>query len=108
MARSHGNSRYQNTVNACPQGFRLGQALRVGGIEIDDQAHNGLLDEFAAANAEPANFDQTSQLARWAGQHLSIDRIEKDAVIADQDRLWYLTRTTGKNEIEGEARFAGP
>ena len=107
MTRSHRDSRYQNTVNAGQQGFRLGQALRVGGAEIDDQAHNGLLDEFAAANAESSNFDQAGQLVHRSDHHLSVARIEKDAVIADQDRTWDLTRAAGKNEVEGEARFAG-
>ena len=105
MACAYGNSRYLNTVNASQQGLGRRQPLRVIGTEIDDKTNNGLFREVAAANPEPANFDQAGQFARRPHQ-LPLVGIEMHAIVADQHRRRDLPRAPGQDKIEREPRFA--
>ena len=107
MAGSHGNSWYFNTENVRQERFGQWQAFRVHSAEIDDEVNNGLFDKIAAANAEPANFDQAGQLARRPDHDVSLACIQKDTVIPDQDGLGYLPRAPGKDEIERQPGLAG-
>ena len=88
--------------------MRRRQSFGIRGGEIDDQADNRLFREVAAANTEPANFDQAGQFTRRPHNELPSAWLKMDAVVADQHGLGYLPRAPGKDEIEGETRFAGP
>ena len=88
--------------------FGRGQALGIGGGQIDNQVNYGLVDKIAAANSQPANFDQPGQFERGADHQPSLARREMDAVVADQHRCGDLPGAPGQDEIEGETRFAGP
>ena len=87
--------------------FRRRQPFRVRGREIHDQAHHGLGGKVAAANSEPANFDQASQFRRRADPQLSAGCVEMDTVIADQNGGGYLPGAPGQDQIESEPRLAG-
>ena len=84
MIGADGDSRYNNTFNLRHQGFGWRQTLGVAGAEIDDQSDNGLTGEDTAADPEPADFDQTGQLARRPHHELPLDGLKVDAVITDQ------------------------
>ena len=88
MAGSDGNSRYFHTADKRPERFRLRQARRIGGGQIDDEADDGLLDEIAASDAEAANFDQPGQLARRPDHELPIAGFKMEPIIADQHGRW--------------------
>jgi hypothetical protein len=87
--------------------FGRGQALGVRSGQIDDHADDGLRSELAAANAEPANFDQAGHSGRWADHKLPRAGVKMDTIIADQHGGGYLPRAPGKDEIERQSRFAG-
>ena len=76
--------------------------------QINDQAHHGLRDEAAAANAEPPDFDQAGQLGCRPHHDLPLARFKMDAIIADQHGRGDLPRTSGQDEIERQPRLAGP
>jgi hypothetical protein len=71
-----------------PERFRLRQARRIGGGQIDDEAHNSLSGEVAASDAEAANFDQPGELAGRPDHELPIIGFKMDTIIADQHRRW--------------------
>ena len=83
------------------------QPRRIGGVEIDDKAHDGLVGEVATANTESPNFDQAGQGRRRPDNELARAHPKMDAVIADQHGRRYLPGAAGQNEIECQARFAG-
>ena len=64
--------------------FWRGQALRIGGGQIDDQAHDGLPGEIAVSDAEAADFDEPGQFAHGADHELPVAGFKMDAIIADQ------------------------
>ena len=90
-----------------PERFRLGQARRIGGREINDKADDGLLDKIAASDAQTTNLDQPGQPARRPDQDLPVAGFKMDTIISDQHGQRQVARAPGQDEIERETRFAG-
>ena len=90
MALRHGDSRYLYTGNARQERLWRRQAFCVRGRQIYDQADDGLIGEVAAANAEPANFDQAGQSARRPDYKLPLACFKMDTIVADQQGAGYL------------------
>ncbi len=83
------------------------QALAVGCPEINDQAYDGFAGEFAAADPEPANFNQARERWRWTDDQLALSRLQMHAVVTNQQGGRNLPGAAGQDQIEREARLAG-
>ena len=82
------------------------RGLGVRRTEFAEQAMVGLVVDLAAANAEPADFDQAGQFVSRAHVQLSRICVQMDTVVADQNGRRDLPGTAACDEIEGKARLA--
>lgn len=82
----HGDLRQFDAVERRYQAFLRGEAVSVGGVEVDQPADDRLGHKVAASDTEPANLDQSRKARCGPGKEFAAADIQMNAVVADQHR----------------------
>jgi hypothetical protein len=80
--------------------LRRGKAIRIVSGKVYDETNRRLRHKVAAADTEPAYFQQTGELRRRPYQQIVAPPRQMDAVITDQYGGWKLPGATGEDQFQ--------